>query len=395
MAASKQRHICMIAYTNYAFDARVRREAEALVEDNCSVVCLTPRNGKRRKPYQVHGVWVRELRVPKYRGKNLVRYFISYLRFLLQSSIACNALLLRGRMDAVHVHNLPDFLVFAALLPRIKGKPVVLDIHDSVPETFGTKFERSSGALFKVLCWEERISAALAHRIICVNELQKQALVERGIPAEKIFVSMNVPDHRVFSPEFRRNGNRASGFRVIYHGTMARRLGVDLIIQAVARLHDRIPGLQLHLWGDGDDLPEFQRTARLLRIDHLVHFNPNGVPFDQLPQHLQLMDVGVVGNRRNPATDLMLPVKMLECVALGIPVVAPRLRTIQHYFDEKMVHFYEPENIESLAQALIGVAQDRQSAELRAGRAESFLQEFGWHHQSSDFLKFYSGLLEG
>ena len=98
---------------------------------------------------------------------------------------------------AVHVHNLPDFLVLAGLVPRLAGRKVVLDVHDSIPETFATKFSGSS-TLWKVLCLEERLSTLLAHRVICVNDPQRDTLVGRGISASKTFVSMNVPDPAIF-----------------------------------------------------------------------------------------------------------------------------------------------------------------------------------------------------
>ena len=71
--------------------------------------------------------------------------------FLLPPRVACVRLLARGELDVVHAHNIPDFLVFAGLVPRLAGRKVVLDVHDSVPETFAAKFSehvaRSEGAV--------------------------------------------------------------------------------------------------------------------------------------------------------------------------------------------------------------------------------------------------------
>ena len=227
--------VCMIAYTNYVIDARVRREAETLASQGYDVRCLTTRNGSASKTFNLEGVEVRELSVARYRGKSFLAYIGSYVSFLVVASAACARLLFEERLDVVHVHNLPDFLVFAGLLPRLRGSKVVLDVHDSVPETFATKFSGRSW-LMKALCLEERVSALVAHRVICVNHPQREALVARGIPCTKTFVSMNVPDPRIFGSSSigRRQGDVASGFNLVYHGTMAERLGVDLLIRAVA-----------------------------------------------------------------------------------------------------------------------------------------------------------------
>lgn len=384
----------MIAYTNYRFDARVRREAEALAGHGFQVLCLTPRNSSEDRKFNLNGVQVRELNVPKYRGKSMLSYTLSYLRFLIYSSIVSSRLVLKNKLDVVHVHNVPDFLIFAGVLPRLLGKGVILDIHDSVPETYESKFHGSSSLLFKLLCLEEKLSSVMAHRVICVNHPQKDVLVARGIPEKKIFVSMNVPDHGLFPVRCPNNEAPRGTFKVVYHGTMVRRLGVDLIIEAVARLVPHIPGIELNLWGTGDDIPEFQRRACELGISNIVQFKPEGVPLNELPRMLAGMDLGVVGNRKSIATELMLPVKLLEYVTLGIPAVAPRLKTIEHYFTDEMVCFYEPENVEALASSIEGLYRDSASRKAQADRAQRFLDDFGWEKQQDDLISLYSSLIE-
>jgi glycosyltransferase involved in cell wall biosynthesis len=386
--------VCMIAYTNYAFDARVRREAETLASEGYRVLCLTTRNGAVAARFTMNGVDVHELQVPKYRGKSTSAYMRSYLRFLVASSMTCLRLLARGELDVVHVHNIPDFLVLAGLVPRLAGRKVVLDVHDSVPETFATKFSNTS-ILMKLLFLEEKLSARAAHRVICVNHPQRDALVARGIPRSKTFISMNVPDPKIFTNG--RTDDRATRqrehFNLVYHGTMAERLGVDLLIEAAASLKDSIPELRLHLWGHGDDLRQFQELSRTLGVDSIVSFNPSGVPLADLPRQLAAMDVGVVGNRRTAAGDLMLPVKLVECVSLGIPVVAPRLRAIEHYFSDDMVTYYEPGHVRSLADAIRRLHRQPVERAAQAARAKEFLRQYGWEQQGTALVGMYHTLV--
>jgi glycosyltransferase involved in cell wall biosynthesis len=386
----------MVGYTDYVFDARVRREAETLVAQGFRVVCLRTRNGSRPQRYTLNGVEIREVSVPKYQGKSKLAYLGSYLRFLIASSRVCLRLLMKRELDVVHVHNLPDFLVFAALLPRLAGRKVVLDVHDSVPETYATKFSNTSIA-WKALCLEERVSALVAHKVICVNHPQRETLVARGIPSAKTFISMNVPDPAIFNDESAaRRPPRAADdrFNLVYHGTMAGRLGVDLLIRATAALKDRVPGAHLHLWGRGDDLSQFRRLAQELAVDDRIHFKPLGFPIESLPAQLSAMDLGVVGNRRNSASALMLPVKLMEYVSLGIPTVVPRLKTIEHYFSDEMVTFYEPENVASMADAIFRLFAEPECARAQAARARAFLREYGWERQGAEFVDFYRTLVE-
>jgi len=388
------RFVCMLAYTTYRIDARVRREAETLAANGFDVLCLTNMTGEAPTQYVLNGVTVRELSVPKYRGKSTRAYLASYVRFLLAASAVCVDLTLKGRLDVVHAHNLPDFLVFAGVLPRLFGKKLVLDVHDSVPETFATKFP-DSALLQKALTLEERLSAFVAHRVICVNHPQRDVLAGRGIPSSKMFISMNVPDPKVFQPAI--NGARIPSdgyFNLIYHGTMVERLGVDLVIRAIARLSDRIPGLRLNLWGHGDDLASFQTLARELGVSNQVLFKPEGFPLQELPRQLSAMDLGVVGNRRNVATELMLPVKLLEYVSLGIPAIVPRLKTIERYFSDDMVTYYESEDVSSLADAIQRLYEQPAARRQQAAQAAAFLGEHGWERQGAELVSFYNSLVE-
>jgi glycosyltransferase involved in cell wall biosynthesis len=385
----------MVAYTDYAIDARVRREAETLAANGFNVRCLTTKNGGAPRRFSLDGVEVQELRVTKYRGKSTRAYVTSYLKFLSVASMACLRLMARGELNVIHAHNIPDFLVFAGLVPRLAGRKVILDVHDSVPETFAAKFS-SAGLVRRVLCFEERLSALVAHRVICVNHPQRDTLVRRGIPETKTFISMNVPDPRIFgSPEKEPQTSPEPGrLKLVYHGTMVQRLGVDLLIQAVARVRQCAPGVELHLWGYGDDLPTFRALAIELGVGDRVHFVPGGYPLEELPERLKAMDLGVVGNRRSEACDLMLPVKLLEYVSLGIPTVVPRLKTIEHYFRDDMVTYYEPEQVESLADAILHLYRHDELRRHQACRAREVLRQYGWQRQGQELVAMYRSLLE-
>jgi glycosyltransferase involved in cell wall biosynthesis len=389
------RFVCMIGYIDYPTDARVRREAETLAASGFHVLCLTTKNAAEPSRFVLNGVQIRELNVAKYRGKSTLVYLGVYLRFLILASLVCLRLLVRRELDVVHVHNMPDFLVFAGLLPRLFGAKVILDVHDSVPETFAAKFSGRS-TFWKILCLEERMSALVAHKIICVNHPQRDILTHRGIPHAKTFISMNVPDPAIFTwaPDADPPAARGDTFNLVYHGTMVERLGVDLLIRAVEQLQDRIPCVRLHLWGNGDDLAAFQSLAQSLGVEDKVLFKPKGFPVQELPQHLRSMDVCVIGNRRSVACDLMLPVKLMECVALRIPTVVPRLKTIEHYFSEDMVAYYEPEDVRALADCLYRLYCDPARRRGQAERAGEFLAEYGWERQSTELVAFYHGIVE-
>jgi len=363
-----------------------------LADYGVTVLCL--KSGLLPSTYEVDNVRVLELNVKKYDGKSKLRYMVSYAKFLAFSFLACTRLFMSRKIDVVHVHNMPDFLVFAAIVPRSFRKKLILDIHDTMPETYTAKFNKSSSLLFNALCLEEFICCALSHRIICVNHAQRDVLLNRGLPREKVRICLNVPDHNRFnSGEIRTDDEiEDAPFRIVYHGTIEKRFGIDLAIEAVSRLADEVPNLEFHIWGrpwgDGD-VDNFVRLSKELGVKDRVHFIRNGIPFERLPLELRHMDLGIVGNRKNVATELMLPVKMLEYVALGIPVIVPRLKAIEYYFSDEMVCYFEPENIDSMASAILRLYKDKSLRKAQAEKAKAFVAQYGWEKHQVDLINFY------
>ena len=286
---------------------------------------------------------------------------------------------------------MPNFLIFAAIIPWCFGENIILDVHDTLIETYACKFD---GILSKViigaLMLEEFVCCKLAHKVICVNDTQRQALVNRGLSQHKTVVLMNLPDPKRYQLH-RRDCEKSdnAGFRTVYFGTITRRLGVDIALRAIHEIRSRIPGLHFFIFGDGDGREECIDICRQLGMEDIVSFSETAVPLDELIQKVRGMDLLVVSNRVNEATQLMLPVKMLEGMAMGIPVVVPRLRTIEHYFAGDQVFYFEPEDVHSLAGAILSAYKDGDERRRKARNASRFFDMYSWDQQKKDLFTLY------
>lgn len=388
------RHILMIAYTSYISDARIRREAETLASRTENKVTLfAPKEGKKARTYEQGGVTVRESRLPKYQGDSFSIYLLSYCVFTFLSFWLCLTQVVRGKLDVAHIHNMPNFLIFAALPVKLAGGKIVLDIHDTILETYASKFQEGRNTfLRRIITLEESVCTGLADAVIAVNEPQAEVLVSRGVPRSKVTVSMNVPDDSLFDYGFQMPVRESeNSYHTVYHGTVAKRHGVDQAIQAVALLRDRIPGIELSILGDGDYMEECKRLVEELDAGDYVHFS-GMFTLEDMIIFLKKMDLEIVTNRRNPASDLMLPVKLMESVALGLPVVTARLRTIEHYFSDDMVYFFEPEVLESLIETIFEAYRDQDVSRAKARNAKRFLDKYGWSTHKQDLFDLYSKL---
>jgi len=390
----------IIAYTDYFHDGRVKRNAEALVErgDSVDVLCLA--SDMRG---ETNGVNVIGLEMPRYRGSSKTAYLGSYLRFFSLASARAFKLSRPVRYDLVIVCTMPDAAVLCAIGPKLYGAKVVLDVHDTMPELYQDKFARRLGSIgARVLMAEERASAWMADRVLAVHDLHRARLMEAGVPGDKIKVVMNLPDPRIFTPGARRNcngngnGNGAGGeFILVCHGTVTYRLGLDLAIRALNTLRDRVPQARLEVIGGGDYLDQARHLVATLGLERRVSF-ARFVPFEKLPEALSRATVGIVPNRASSATHLMLPVKLLEYATLGIPVISARLRTIEHYFGSNAVRYFDPGDVEGLADAIEDLYRHPEKRErLALAAGEIIAHRLTWNNQRRNYYEAIDSLLPG
>ena len=244
--------VCHLAYTFYQCDNRIIRYAEALSErgDQVDVIALCgPGESWRGRST---GVQLYRIQRRATDEKTAWAYLFKIIAFFVKASCLLTLLQLRRRYDVVHVHNVPEFLVFAAAVPKLMGAKVVLDIHDVVPELYADKFKtpQDSGVV-RALLKVERASCWFADRVIVANDLWHERLVRRAVPADKCMAILNYPDVRLFRPIQDRKRRTNGKFIILYPGSLNIHQGVDIAVKGFALVKDRMPGAEFHIYGDG------------------------------------------------------------------------------------------------------------------------------------------------
>jgi glycosyltransferase involved in cell wall biosynthesis len=227
--------------------------------------------------------------------------------------------------------------------------------------------------------------------VFCADHSQREFL-ERvcRIPARKLSVVLNLPNEEIFGPV--KKSRPSDRFELVYHGTIARRLGIDIMLSAVAKVPTGVP-VHFSVFGAGDFLGEAEETARQLQLENRVRFSRSFFPVEMIPEMVGNMDLGVIGNRRTLACDkFMLPVKLLEYVYLGIPVVVPRLEVIGRYFDDDMVKYYEPENADELARCIVDLYECPEERQRLVRNASKFYEKYNWRRQAEAYLGLLSSV---
>jgi glycosyltransferase involved in cell wall biosynthesis len=302
--------------------------------------------------------------------------------FFLWAFAQASRLHIRRRYDVVQVNTLPDALVFAAAIPKLLGARVILDMHELMPELYVSKFgERRF--LVRLMALIERMSTSFADRVVTVSKPTWQVLVDRGIPSSKLEIVMNSADERIFFSCDRRgetdpSNSNTSKLTLISHGVLVKRSGYRTIVRALAEIRKIRPEVQLLIVGEGEEeapLRELIRERRLERHVTLLGFRP----LDEIARLVDAADIGVTANTKDVFTELIVPTKLMEYVALGVPAVVSRLPAVEQYFDETMVNFFEAGDPHDLASVVLSVADDLAAAREVARRTrDRFLREYGW-----------------
>lgn len=371
--------ICMVAYTNYLSDARPRREAETLARRGDHVDFISLAEPGKPQEEMINGVRVLRVGMMRYRGGSGASYMLSYLRFIATATLKLMLLFAKEHYDNIHVHTMPDIAVVTGLLPKLFGAKLILDVHDMMPELYMSKFKiPETHPLIRIIAMQEQFSIWLADRVICVHEPHRSVLVRRGARPSKITVIPNVPDPEVF-PFVHPQQPSEDSFRMVYHGTIARRLGLDLAVEAFLKIADCCPKARLEILGDGDAANDLAAQIKATGMEDRIYFSKRLFRVEEATEMIQGASVGLIPNRLDAATNYMLPVKLLEYVYFAIPVIAPRLLAIEHYFNEDQVAYYEPGNVDALAATIQRLYESPAERYRLAVSSSSFAQHFHWN----------------
>jgi glycosyltransferase involved in cell wall biosynthesis len=380
----------MVAYTGYESDNRVRRYAEALAQRGDTVDVVALRLEGQSSKDVLNGVRIFRIQRRVRNEKGRFAYLGKLLLFFLRSMLFLTREQIRERYEIIHVHSIPDFEVFAALYAKLTGSKIILDIHDIMPEFYASKFHAPQGLTFRLLVAVERMSAAFSDHVIAANHIWQDRLQQRSVSNSKCTTILNFPDTEIF----RRHGKVRSGnkFVVIYPGTLSYHQGLDIAIRAFARVKDEIPEAEFHIYGSGDQLDLLKSLIVHLGLEDRVL--PKGVlPLHEISRVMENADLGVVPKRKNGFGNEAFSTKILEFMALGVPVIIPDTMIDRYYFNDSIVRFFQANDEQSLADAMLEMFKCPELRQRLVGNADEFIKRYTWQENKNVYLNLVDSLV--
>lgn len=386
--------ICLIRQFYYPLDIRVRREVEALLAAGHEVDVICVRRPGEPAHERQGRLTVRRLAV-KHRRGGAAEYLLQYGHFMALAAAIAGWRHLRRRYDVVQANSMPDALVFAAIIPKLLGARVLLDLHESMPEFFATKFKvspRHPGV--RLMAALEQAAIRFADSAVTCTEQQRQRFIERGAHPRTVSVILNAADESIFdAARFPHRGRQPDRFVLICHGSVEERYGLDTIIRAVALLADEIPGLRFEVYGEGTYRDELHRLTGALGVQQNVWFSDGFVPMDALLRAIAEADAGVVAMKRDAFRDLTHCNKMYDFIAMGLPVICSRTGSVEAYFPDSAFAYFTSDDPADLARAIREVWAAPDHAARLVAEAQRVNEPYRWPHQRAKYLRIVDRLV--
>jgi glycosyltransferase involved in cell wall biosynthesis len=229
-------------------------------------------------------------------------------------------------------------------------------------------------------------------RVIVVNHMVEEAVLgRRSVRPSKCTVILNYPDTRIFHRRAPRKPQPGE-FILCYPGTLSRHQGVDIAVEAVALLRNRVPGLRFLIIGDGPERETLRRLIAERRLEDRVSLT-GLIPLEQVAETMSRIDLGVVPKRKEGFGDIAFSTKIMEFMAVGVPVLATRTRIDEFYFNDRLVQFFESGNAPEMADKILELIESPQRmAELRRNCSE-FIAANNWNEKQEEYFALVDSLI--
>lgn len=389
------RRVAIVVHAVFPGDPRVRRQSDALLEagDEVDIICLRQpgeaaeetENGRRIIRLPVNRTFI-----------GFAGHLAEYVAFTGMVAWRLAREHRRRRYDLVQVATVPDFLAFAAIPEKLAGVPLLLDLHEDMPEFFRDRFSHPLlRPLVPLVTGTAKAAAALPDHLITVHEPLRDLSIRRGVPPDRISVVMNSADGRLFDPSrYRRRPFMADDeLRIVHHSNFQRIYGLDVAIEGLARLRDGLRW-RLDVYGDGPWREAIESAIRRTGTGDRVTLHGR-VEMDALPGLLADADLGLVPSLAEPYLDYSLSTKLLEYAAMGVPIVASDLATFRHHFSDQAIRFVPGGDPDALARAIEALVDDPAGTAALGLEAQRQAAAYDWETQKARYMGIVDRLVDG
>lgn len=301
----------------------------------------------------------------------------------------------------IHAHSPVLDALPAVSVGRDMGLPVVYEIRAFWEDAAADHGTAREGSLrYRLTRALETRAVRRADAITAICEGLRADLVGRGISAEKITVIPNAVDITRFrmnaqpDNDLREKYGLTSGSTLGFAGSFYAYEGLELLLKTMPQVVRAIPRARLLLLGGGPQESNLRSLAARLGLQSIVQF-VGRVPHNGIKRYYGVMDVMVYPRLSRRLTELVTPLKPLEAMALGKPVVASDIGGHRELIEDGQNGWlFAAGSVEALAQCLIRILQARDSWDPIVSAARKYVEhERNWQASVARYGAVYANVL--
>jgi glycosyltransferase involved in cell wall biosynthesis len=229
--------------------------------------------------------------------------------------------------------------------------------------------------------------------VIIANHLWRDRLVARSAQAEKCSVIRNHPDLNIFIAQSRLGKKKNGKFLLTYPGSLNWHQGLDVAIRAFASIADQMPEAEFHIYGEGPAKISLIQLANALNMQNRVIFH-DFLPSREIARVMATTDIAVEPKRATSAFgNEALSTKILEFMALGVPVIASKTKIHAYYYDDSIIQYYENDDETELARQILRLKHSPELCHQLVTNAKKYVQENNWDARKDDYLQLVDSLM--
>ncbi|MFH5824231.1 glycosyltransferase family 4 protein [Georgenia sp. AZ-5] len=320
--------------------------------------------------------------------------------------MADGVLRLADRFEPTVLHTTTNFTnaLVTEAVARATGLPWVYEVRGVLENTWlasrpeAGRAAATASERYQLLRAKETELMLGADHVVTLSETLRAELVGRGVPSDRITVVPNAVDERLL--EFRleahearaRLGLPSEGFWVGTVSSLVPYEGLTTLLDAVALLRARGLDARAALVGDGVSRPTLIAHAERLGIEASVLF-PGRVAHDRAALWHRALDVFVVPRLDVEVCRVVTPLKPVEAMAAGRPVVASNLPALAEVVATPGTGMVvPPQDVAALAGVLAELATDSDRRSRYGGAGRSFAATRTWQANGTVYRFVYERL---
>jgi len=216
--------------------------------------------------------------------------------------------------------------------------------------------------------------------LVSNNDTKKVVINEYNVKSENISIVPNGVDLSLFKTNIKKNPEK-----IVFAGAMYYHRGLDILLEAIPYVIKKIPNAKFILLGSGGEMNKLKKIVSDKKLEKSVEFT-GWINRDKIPQSISDASVGIGPLRLTDVTSRALPIKVLEYMAVSLPVIAKR-GTLPLDVLENEKNGYFVDDVEDLVEKIIELLNDPKKVENMGIQSLNMVQKFSWNNVVTDIIE--------